>query len=283
MISIETAGTIVSQWGEAPLWWQDHLLYVDIHAGKIHRYHPDTGREETWQTGSEIGTVVPREGGGLLAAGAAGIFFVNDSDGTITPIAHPEADRPDNRFNDGKCSPDGRFFVGRLHRRRKTGEARLYRLDPDLSLREVFGPVTTSNGIVWSPDGHTVHYIDTPRREVLAFDYQDGHLHSVRTAFSTAHIDASPDGMTVDAEGRLWIAFCHGGCVACFDPASGSELERIELPCVETTACAFGGPGLADLYVTTGIHPERQEQDAGRLFLIRGLPTRGLPSHGFAG
>ena len=103
---------------------------------------------------------------------------------------------PDNRFNDGKCSPDGRFFAGTISLAKKTGTARLYRLDPDLSVHEAFGPVTNSNGIVWSADGKTCHYIDTPRKEVLAFDYQDGLLLNPRPVIRTGHIDAAPDGMT---------------------------------------------------------------------------------------
>jgi sugar lactone lactonase YvrE len=145
--------------------------------------------------------------------------------------------------------------------------------------------VTTSNGIVWSADRRTCHYIDTPRREVLAFDYDetDGSLRNPRTAFSTAHLDASPDGMAIDADDNLWIAFCHGGCVSCFDPRNGDELHRIALPCLETTACAFGGPGLGDLYVTTGIHKTAKEEHAGRLLVVRGLGVCGVPASAFAG
>jgi sugar lactone lactonase YvrE len=201
----------------------------------------------------------------------------------FTPIADPEADLPDNRFNDGKCSPDGRFFAGTISLAKKTGTARLYRLDPDLTVHEAFAPVTNSNGIVWSADGKTCYYIDTPRKEVLAFDYQDGLLRNPRIAILTGHIDAAPDGMAIDANGRLWIAFCHGGCVSCFDPQTGDELRRIALPCLETTACAFGGPDLTDLFVTTGVHKTAVEEHAGRLFVIRGLKTQGLPAHVFAG
>ena len=86
------------------------------------------------------------------------------------------------------------------------------------------------------------------------------------------------DGMTIDSEDRLWIAFCHGGCVSCFDPGTGDELHRISLPCLETTACAFGGPDLTDLFVTTGVHKTAKEEHAGRLFVIRGLKVKGVPA-----
>ena len=283
MIRTEPVGHIRSQWGEAPIWWQGALYYVDIEGHRVHRYDPADGSEKSWDVGQRVGTVVPRESGGLVIAGDHGLFFLDEETGALTPIADPKHDKPDNRFNDGKCSPDGRFFAGTISLIRKTGDAKLYRLDPDLTLHEAFGPVTTSNGIVWTQDGKTVYYIDTPRREVLAFDYEDGHLRNLRSAFPTGHIDASPDGMTLDTAGRLWIAFCHGGCVSCFDPATGNEVHRIALPCLETTACAFGGPDLTDLYVTTGVHKTAKEEHAGRLFVISDLKAKGLPANAFGG
>jgi sugar lactone lactonase YvrE len=280
---IETVGNYRARWGEGPLWWNGALLYVDIEAHRVLRFDPASGEEQIWEVGERVGTVVPREAGGFVIAGDKGLHFLDEANGKLTAIGDPEPDKPDNRFNDGKCSPDGRFFAGTISLVKKTGDARLYRLDPDLSIHEVFGPVTNSNGIVWSADGRTVYYIDTPRKEVLAFDYEAGHLTNLRSVVSTAHHDASPDGMTIDADGNLWIAFCHGACVACFSPVSGEELRKIDLPCLETTACAFGGPDLADLYVTTGVHKSVVEEDAGRLFVIRGLGVRGLPAHAFAG
>lgn len=282
-MTIETVGTYRAKWGEGPLWWGDALLYVDIENHRVVRFQPATGAEQVWDIGQRVGTVVPREAGGLVIAGDHGLYFLDETSGKLTALGDPEPDKPDNRFNDGKCSPDGRFFAGTISLVKKTGDARLYRLDPDLSIHEVFGPVTNSNGIIWSADGRTVYYIDTPRKEVLAFDYEAGHLTNLRSVVSTAHHDASPDGMTIDEEGNLWIAFCHGACVACFSPVSGKELRKIDLPCLETTACAFGGPDLADLYVTTGVHKSVVEEDAGRLFVIRGLGVRGLPAHAFAG
>lgn len=283
MIRIEVAGNLKSQWGEGPVWWKGALYYVDIEGHKVHRYNPETGEEKSWDVEQRVGTVVPRESGGLVIAGDNGFFFLNEATGALSPIDDPEPDKKDNRFNDGKCSPDGRFFAGTISLVKKEGDARLYRLDPDLSLHEAYGPVTNSNGIVWSADGATVFYIDTPTKEVLAFDYHEGDLENPRTVISTKHHEASPDGMTIDAEGNLWIAFCHGACVVCFDPQSGEELCKVELPCLETTACAFGGPGLTDLYVTTGVHKTEVEEHAGRLFRVKGLGVKGQPAHSFGG
>ncbi|MCH7225590.1 SMP-30/gluconolactonase/LRE family protein [Haloferula sp. A504] len=280
---IEPVGTIRSQWGEGPIWWKNSLYYVDIEGRRVIRHTPESGEEVQWETGERVGTVVPRESGGLVIAGDSGFHLLDEGDGSLQPLGDPEPDKTDNRFNDGKCSPDGRFFAGTISLAKKTGDARLYRLDPDHSIHEVFGPVTNSNGIAWSAEGATCYYIDTPRREVLAFDYAEGHLTNLRTAFSTGAIDASPDGMTIDADGNLWIAFCHGACVVCYDPTTGTELRRVELPCLETTACAFGGPDLADLYVTTGIHKTEVEEHAGRLLVIRDLGVQGVPANAFGG
>lgn len=283
MIEIEPVGTLVSKWGEGPVWWNDCLYYVDIEGHTICRFQPDTGKETSWNLAQRIGVVVPRASGGFVFGGDQGLFFLDEMTGKTLAIVDPEPDKPDNRFNDGKCSPDGRFFAGTISLIKKTGDAKLYRLDPDHGLHEVFAPVTNSNGMAWSTDGKTLYYIDTPRKEVLAFDYASGELSNQKSVISTKHLEASPDGMTIDTDGNLWIAFCHGACVACFDPRSGQELRKIELPCLETTSCAFGGPDLSHLYVTTGIHKTEIEKNAGHLFRIRGLGVKGLATNAFVG
>jgi sugar lactone lactonase YvrE len=283
MLSIQQAGTRISSWGEGPIWSNNQLIYVDIEGRAVVSFDPSNNSETVWPVGERVGTVVPRASGGLVIAGDHGFKFLDTLTGELTPIGDPEPDKPNNRFNDGKCSPDGYFFAGTISLTKQAGDARLYRLAPDLACTEAFGPVTNSNGLAWSADGLTMFYIDTPRREVLAFAYAGGELSDPRVVIDTKHLDSSPDGMTIDADGNLWIAFCHGACVACFDPRTGRELRRVDLPCLETTACAFGGPGLADLYVTTGIHKSVVEEQAGRLLVIRGLGVRGVPAHSFAG
>lgn len=284
-MTIDVAGHQRSQWGEGPIWWQGRLFYVDIEGCHVWSYDPASGEERSWNVGQRVGTVVPRREGGLVIAGYNGFSFLDEESGEVTPIADPEADKGDNRFNDGKCSPDGRFFAGTISTVKKTGDAALYRLDRDLSVTEAFGGVTNSNGIVWTADGGTVFYIDTPRQAVLAFDYdrETGALSNERVAFTTADaVAASPDGMAIDADGNLWIAFCHGACVVCFDP-SGRELRRVALPCREVTAVAFGGDNLTDLYITTGIPGSEVEEHAGRLFVARGLGVTGTSAHAFGG
>lgn len=288
MENITAVGNHRAQWGEGPIWWDDRLLYVDIEKHLVLEFDPQSGKEKSWDVSAavgRVGTVVPRSDGGLVVAGDHGLHFLNRDTGVTTAIADPEPDKADNRFNDGKCSPDGRFFAGTISLVKNQGDAALYRLDKDLSMHTAFEGVTNSNGIIWNAAGDTCYYIDTPRLEVIAFDYspETGQLSGQRSAFSTSAISASPDGMTIDTDGNLWIAFCHGACVVCYDPTTGKELRRVDLPCLETTACAFGGKNLDELYVTTGIHKTEIEEHAGKLLCITGLGVRGEPASPFAG
>lgn len=282
----ELVGAYRAMWGEGPIWWGNSLYYVDIEGHKVLKWEPGTGgAEKVWEVGERVGTVVPRRGKGLLIAGDSGISALDPDTGALTPLGDPEAALADNRFNDGKCSPEGRFFAGTISLVKKEGSAALYRMDPDGRIAKAFGGVTNSNGIVWTADARTMFYIDTPRLAVLAFDYdgESGELSNEREAFSTRdRIPGAPDGMAIDSDGNLWIAFCHGSCVVCFDQR-GRELHRIEFPCREVTAPAFGGRGLRDLYVTTGVPREDVEETAGRLFVVTELGVSGVPANAFAG
>lgn len=272
-----------SIWGEGPLWQGNRLLYVDIEAHKIIAYTPSTGEERIWNVGQRVGTVVPRTKGGLVWAGDSGFFFLDEATGVSTAIADPEADLPDNRFNDGKCDPAGRFWAGTICLKKRPDGA-LYCLHTDLGVEKKFGPVTNSNGIIWSSDGRTMFYIDTPSKKVRAFDFDasTSAMSNERVIWDTSDDPSSPDGMTIDNEDRLWVAFCHGGKVACFNPSTRKVEMQIDFPCVETTACAFGGEDFGDLYVTTGLKPGFNEPLAGRLFVCR-PGAKGVPSTAFAG
>jgi sugar lactone lactonase YvrE len=279
----QLVGTHVSQWGEGPIWHGEHLYYVDIEAHKILRFHPPTGEEKIWDVGQRVGTVVPRASGGLVWCGDHGFYFLDEETGISTPIADPEPNLPDNRFNDGKCDPAGRFWAGTICLKKRP-EAALYCLHPDLSVEQKFAPVTNSNGIVWSSDSKTLYYIDTPSKKVRAFDFDvaTSGISNERVIWDTSADSSSPDGMAIDNHDRLWIAFCHGGKVVCFDPKTSSVAQQIDFPCIETTACAFGGPDLQDLYIVTGIKPGLSEAHAGRLFVCR-PGAQGVKSHAFAG
>ncbi len=147
--------------------------------------------------------------------------------------------------------------------------------------------MTNSNGICWNAAADTMYYIDTPTKQIRAYDYDKatGEIHNARVLIDTeaAGYDSSPDGMTIDEEDKIWVAFCHGGCVVRFDPASAEKIQQVDIPAVETTACAFGGKDLDRLFVTTGIKDGLNEPDAGKVFVVDGLGVRGVHAFPYQG
>ena len=145
--------------------------------------------------------------------------------------------------------------------------------------------VTNSNGICWNAEASAMYYIDTPTKKILAYPFENetGALGEPSLVVDTgmAGWKGSPDGMTIDAAGKLWVAMCHGGSVLRIDPLSGDLLGQVDFPCVETTACAFGGPNLDRLFVTTGLHKTLEEPDAGMVFVVDGLGVSGVPSFAY--
>lgn len=286
---IRPIGKRVSQWGEGPIWWNDKLYYVDIEGHAVVELDPDSGHERTWNLGERVGTIVPMLDNQWIYAGDSGIYAIDLPSGHKKLLADPEvALRSTNRFNDGKCDPAGRFWVGSISLIKATGSANLYSLDTEGALSLQQAGLTNSNGICWSLDHRKLYHIDTPTKQICVHQYsiETGQIGKRVLCIDTAAygFDSSPDGMTIDSAGRLWVAFCHGACVACFDPnARHALVERIEIPCVETTACCFGGPDLDRLFVTTGQHKTLQENAAGRVFVINGLSARGLPTYPYRG
>ena len=288
-LTIGVIGERVSTWGEGPVWWEGKLWYVDIEGHAVCSLDPETGEERSWGVGERVGTVVPRVSGGLVIAGDLGMAFLDPESGekTLIPGTDPEAEkRGDNRFNDGKCDPQGRFWAGTISTVKKDGDANLYRLGTDGVLVKMLEGITNSNGIVWSGDGRTMYYIDTPTKCVDAFDFDggSGSISKRRTVADTVELGlrGSPDGMAIDAEDRLWVAMCHGGCVVCIDPGTGEVLRTVDVPAVETTACAFGGEGLGELFVTTGVKGDLEEEFGGRVFVVRGLGVTGVRAFGYS-
>ncbi len=280
----DPVGSFVSKWGEGPIWHGNRLLYVDIEAHKVISFDPISGAEKVCDVGERVGTVVPRQQGGLVIAGDNGFAFVDESTGKVTSISDPEADLDTNRFNDGKCDPAGRFWAGTMHLGpNRTASGSVYVMHSDLRVQKKYGPVTVSNGLVWTKDARTMFYIDTPRKNVIVFDFDNhtGVISNERVAFVTMDYPGVPDGMTIDSKDRLWVAFCHGGAIRCFDHSGRCEAE-IRFPVREVTACAFGGPNLEDLYVTTGIPGSDPEPLAGRLFVTR-PGAKGVAAQAFAG
>lgn len=249
-IEIDAKATL----GEGTIWHpeENRLYWVDIEGQKLHIYDPETRRDIEFATSQRIGTVVPVTGGGVLLALQDGIYFFDTSTNSFHFINNPLPEKT-IRFNDGKCDPSGRFWVGSMHLSQITGAASLYRMDADTSVHEVLREVTVSNGIVWTSDKKTMYYIDSPLRRIDAFDYDNtsGAINNRRIVATIPNGLGDPDGMAIDIEGKLWVALWGGFCVGRFDPLSGKLLQKIEVPAPHVASCAFGGKNLDVLFIST--------------------------------
>jgi sugar lactone lactonase YvrE len=278
--------------GEGPIWdaRKQVLYWVNIMGNEVHEFHPATGRDRVFDVGQPVGTVVPRRSGGVMVALRDGFAALDTDTGALTMVADPEAHLPQNRFNDGKCDPAGRFWAGTMRQAEdRAGAGSLYRLDPDLSVHKMWTNITVANGIAWSHDARTMYYIDTPTMMVVAFDYnvETGAIANPKPVVHTPDGPGGPDGMTIDAEGMLWVAYWGGWRVVRWNPHTGEALAVIELPVERVTAPWFGGPNLDELYITsarTGLSADAlaKQPHAGSLFVAR-PGVRGLPAFEFAG
>jgi sugar lactone lactonase YvrE len=207
----------------------------------------------------------------------------------LTRLAEPEAQLPGNRFNDGKCDPAGRFLAGSMDDAEIAATGSLYSLVPDGTLKTLLTGLGISNGLAWSPDGRTFYHIDTPTRRVTAYDYdlQTGELANPRPAVSVPPELGWPDGMTCDAQGKLWVAMWGGAKLTRWDPGTGRLLAEIPFPALNVSACTFGGADLDELYVTTARKGMSAEQLArhplsGGLFRVK-TEVQGMPTFTFGG
>lgn len=268
--------------GEGPVWsprWGG-LRWVDMLAGDLLSLNADGGVDRR-TVGSVVAAVRPRRGGGAVLGVERG-FALEDPDGSITYLPGLWSGTW-LRMNEGGCDPDGRFYCGSMAYDQRPGAANVYRLDPDLTVHTVLTGVTISNGLEWSADGSRAYYNDTATHRISVFDYDsDAGLTNLRT-FAEILDGGSPDGLTVDSEGGVWTAVFDGGCVHRYAP-DGTLDEVLEVPARQVTACAFGGEGLDELYITTSRQGLQDGEDplAGSLFRARCQVT-GLPVREFAG
>jgi len=268
------------------------LYWVDILGKQLHRHHPASGQDMTWTFAEEISAVAPRSGGpGLVIALRRGWALFDPQQPHRNPalLAEPEPDQPGNRFNDGKCDAQGRFWAGTMDFDCTAPSGSLYSLSPRREVIRHDSGFPVTNGPTWSRDGRTLYFNDTDRRRTFAYDFdpESGRLSGRRLWLAHPHADGYPDGMTTDDDGRIWIAHWAGACVTCHDPVTAAELGRLEMPVSQVTNCAFGGPELRTLYITSarnGLSDAQiaREPLAGGLFKVE-LPVSGLAPHPFRG
>jgi sugar lactone lactonase YvrE len=250
--------------GECPLWSieEQALYWVDINAPSLNRFDPASGDNVAMPMPESIGCYAFREGGGFVVALRGGIWLCDRNGRLERRIAEAPYDTARYRFNDGRCDPQGRLIVGTMNEKHDDDGAALYRLDGEGMLTRLFGGMTISNGLAWSPDARTMYHADTPAHRVRAFDYDaaTGTPSGARTFAQWSGANERPDGATVDSRGHYWVAFYGDGKLVELAP-DGTRVREHPLPAVCPTMGAFGGADLRTLYVTTA----RQKRDADEL------------------
>lgn len=276
--------------GEGACWdvSTGRLISVDILRGRIHFFDPATQSLRTVTIDQPVGAAVPRRPGGLMLAVRDGFARLDPDDASLEFVAHVELDRPGQRMNDGTCDAAGRFWAGTMCMQERPGLGALYRLDPDGTTHTMLTGVGISNGIDWSLDGSVMYYVDslTQRVDCFDFDLDAGAIANRRPLVGIDAADGTPDGLTVDAEGGIWVALWGGSAIRRYRP--DGTLDRVlPMPVSCPTTCAFGGPDLRDLYVTSAItrlsDDERRQQPAAGGILRCRPGVAGRPAHAFAG
>lgn len=241
--------------GEGPIWdtARDRLLWVDLTGGKLHALDPRTGAVETREFAEPVCAAAPHADGRLLVAFAKRLAWVDwDSGEVVEPVGVVEPELPDNRCNDGKLDPAGRFWIGTMSNGGAVaGAGALYRLETDGRLTRVLDGLTIANGLDWSADRRTMYFIDSPVREVWAFDYDpaDSSITNRRVVVRVPEELGVPDGMCLAPDGTLWVAHWGAGCVCRWDSVSGQLLDQAVTGCPHTSSCCLGPDG--SLYLTT--------------------------------
>jgi len=280
---------IRAELGEGAFWNHEtnELYWVDIEGKKLHIYNPETKTNRSFDTPSRIGTVVPADSTTAVIALEDGIYLMNTTNGETELLSDVESEITENRFNDGKAGPGGQLWVGSMHLPQNEPKARLYMVEGDGTATPKVENVTISNGIVWSGDERTMYYIDTPTQKIRAYDYDpaSGAITNERVAVEVPDSLGYPDGMCIDEQDKLWVGMWNGNAVARFDPVTGSFMSKIEVPAHNVTSCAFGGPNLEIMYITTAsldmTEEERQKYPlAGSLFKAR-AGVKGVKSYFF--
>lgn len=277
--------------GEGPTWSpRDSALYwVDILTPSVHCYDNQKGVDTEVKVGSMVSVAIPKATGGLLVATPGGLMTLDLDSKNLSFFCHPESDRPGNRYNDGKCDRMGRLWIGTLDMGTAANRGNLFRVDADGTWKKMDSGFTVANGLGWSPDNKRMYFADSPRRTIYVYDFDllAGTVSNRRPFITLDAGDGTPDGMTVDEDGCLWIAIWDAWRVSRYSP-DGQEMLRIKMPIPRPTSCCFGGANLDTLYITSASVRLNEAALAaaplsGSLFSIRIPGVRGLPETTFAG
>nr|AUN37891.1 gluconolactonase [uncultured bacterium] len=262
------------------------FLYVDIEGKKVGRINPITKIREEKNVGERVGTVVPAANGNLVLALENSIASLNFDTGELKELIQMEDDKPNNRANDGKCDAHGRLWIGTMHQEAKGAEGTLYCFDGKNLIEKILNR-KVSNGICWSKDNKTMYYIDSFDNNIKRYDFDlsNGSISNESIIVEMTEPGCTPDGMTIDEEGMLWVAIWGGGCVNRYNPLTGEIIGVVYLDAPNVTSCAFGGNNMEQLFITTarvGLDEEQLQQypDSGSLFIVD-VGIKGMEMHQF--
>jgi sugar lactone lactonase YvrE len=274
--------------GEVPRWHpiERALYWIDAFKPAVHRLDPHNNKLDSWTPPEKLGSFAPCADGGLLIAGRNGLARYDPASGRLERIVDPEAGGAVNILNDGRCDARGRFWVGSMSKTMARASGRLYRLDSG-RLDVLDEDIWVSNGVCFAPGDTKMYFADSHVKTIFVYDFDlaAGTL-GARRLFATMDGPGVPDGSSVDADGFLWNAAFDAGCLIRYAP-DGRVDRTVALPVSRPTACAFGGPDLATLYVTTArfrLPPEKlaAEPLAGGLLALD-VGARGLPEPMYQG
>ncbi|XP_027715283.1 regucalcin-like isoform X3 [Vombatus ursinus] len=296
-VKIETVMKEKNQMGECPVWDEKagHLVFVDINAQKICRWNPITEEVQSVTLDARVGCVALRECGGYVVALGTRFGLLSWEDQSVTTVSYLEQDKPNNRFNDGKVDPAGRFVAGTMAEESSPGvwekqQGSIYTLYSDCSVVKQLDQLGISNGLDWSLDHQIFYHIDSLTYAVHAFDYDlpSGKIDNRRLIYKLEEEESMPDGMCIDIQGKLWVACIDAGRIIRLDPETGKRLQTVKMPTPRITSCCFGGKDYSELYVTSasdGLSQEEltREPHAGEIFKVTGLDVKGIPQYSFAG
>lgn len=275
--------------GESALWQTEYnrLLWTDISNKKLFVYYPSEKNMVSYSLPKEIGTVVGINKSTVLLALADGLYEYTLESKALTQVLLPNIDTEHVRFNDGKCSPEGVLWVGTMDKGVTVPNSSLYKITGNYSLYEIEKGITVSNGLIWSPDGTKMYYIDSPTYTIAIYDYsiEKSEISNKRILCNTPKEWGTPDGCTIDCKGNLWVAHWGGGIVSHWDTKTGKLIDTIKIPSPNVTSVAFGGENLDVLFITTAknwMKPGDEEKFpyAGGLFCAK-VGVKGIPSNSF--
>ncbi len=269
---------------EGPVWHDHTLWWVNIAEGRLYRHNPSDDSITHWDVGSTLGVALPTADGWWWTARERDCAWLHEATGKVVPITAPITPNvPENlRFNDGFCGPDGHPWIGSAALDGSRETASLYRADAAGALHLALPNITLSNGLSWSPDGTRFYYVDSLAHNLSVFDY-DAATHQIsnrRTLREFPQDGSVPDGLSIDADGHVWLAIWGGSAVLRIDGQTGELLDRLDLPITQVTSCCFGGPTNQTLYITSaraGLDDQALESQplAGGIFQVE-TETTGL-------